>query len=78
MATPINPQAMEETNFVIEIDIRIQQLWYQSHQGNIQLRENIRIPAADFLALAQILGQFHDLAKRIEAGNGSSPKDDIL
>lgn len=66
MVIPINQEAQEGTNFVVEIEVRIQQLWYQSYQGNIVLRENIRIPASSFVELAKILGQFHDLAKAIE------------
>jgi hypothetical protein len=47
-------------------------MWYQSYQGNIGLSEQFTIPAANFTELAEILGQFHNLAKKIEAENAAA------
>ena len=57
----------EGSNFEVTVDINISQYWYNNRQGGMQLRENFRIPAANFSELAKILGEFHDLARRIES-----------
>lgn len=39
----------------------------QQSCGTIRVEESIELPAMDFLALAKVLGQFHDLAQAIKA-----------
>ena len=48
----------------LRIEVNVSQSSYGS--GGLHLREEIEIPEADFLEMAKILGQFHDLAEKIK------------
>jgi hypothetical protein len=37
----------------------------QDNCGSIRVEENLELPAMDFLELAKVMGQFHDLAHAI-------------
>ncbi len=48
----------------LRIEVNLVQSEYGS--GGLHLREEIEIAQADFLEMAKILGQFHDLAEKIK------------
>ncbi len=48
----------------LRIEVNVSQSEYGS--GGLHLREEIDIREGDFLEMAKILGQFHDLAEKIK------------
>ena len=57
---------MEQTTPTIQMNVNIS-LYQPGYGGTLRIEEQVELPAADFLELAKILGQFHDLAKKIKA-----------
>jgi hypothetical protein len=54
---------MNTAPLTISITVRISQSPYGS--GTINLEENFEIGPTDFVGLAGIMGQFHDLAQKL-------------
>ncbi len=52
----------------LRIEVSISQSNYG--QGNLHLREELEIAEVDFLEMAQILGQFKELADRVRKERG--------
>ena len=48
----------------LRIEVNVSQSEYSS--GGLHLREDLHIHEMDFLEMAKILGQFHDLAEKIK------------
>lgn len=53
--------------FTVEIRIQIRGERGQGYSGGIGLSQDIQLKARDFMDLCQILGQFHELSKKLEA-----------
>ena len=54
---------MTDQKFELNIDISIRD--YHGN-GNLNIRESVMIPVADFAEMATILGEFHKVAKKIK------------
>jgi hypothetical protein len=54
----------EEKMLNLRISVNVSQSNYGS--GGLHLQEEIEIAEADFVEMAKILGQFHDLAEKIK------------
>jgi hypothetical protein len=50
----------------LRIEVRLDSYNDPSAYGNLQLSETVQIDTPSFLEVAQILGQFHELAAKIE------------
>lgn len=53
--------------FLLQISARIEQRG--DGYGGLRIEENIEIKASDFIEMAKILGQFHDLAQKVKNEN---------
>lgn len=57
---------MDGHNIRIRIAISVEQ---KNYTGGLRLEQEFAIGARDFLEMAKVLGQFDDLAKKIESQN---------
>lgn len=53
-------------DFELSIRVLIRQVDPYNSNNHLQLEETITVKAQGFFEMASILGQFHDLAKRIQ------------
>jgi hypothetical protein len=49
----------------INVSIRPKEPYYSYPGGNLEVRESLTVAADNFMAVAKILGQFHDLAESL-------------
>jgi len=61
----------EEKQFELRIHIEIEDRRY--HQGRLSISESLYLNVADFLTMAKILGQFHELAEQIKKSQSDQP-----
>lgn len=50
--------------FELTINVSVRQV--NNYNGSLQVNETVVVPAAGFLALCQVLGQFHELAESLK------------
>lgn len=53
----------EQQSYQLYIDVQIRD---NRGSGGLSIREDLELPAADFLQIAAILGQFHELAQKFK------------
>ena len=56
--------------YELHINVRIQQITGSYCGAGLSVEETLKINATTFLEMAQILGQFHQLAETLSANKG--------